>query len=74
MGGVHICKSVGELNHLIMLSDVSSKSLVIILPISGEWASWERSQLLKFENHRFKRGAVFFFFLAESKLEDVDVS
>ena len=57
-----------------MLSDVSSKSLVIILPISGEWASWERSQLLKFENHRFKRGAVFFFFLAESKLEDVDVS
>lgn len=39
VGGVHICKLVGDLNHLIMLSGVSSKSLVIIFPISGEWAS-----------------------------------
>jgi hypothetical protein len=42
-----------------MLSDVSSESLVIILPTSGEWVSRERPKLLKFENHRFKRGAAF---------------
>lgn len=70
MGGVHICKLVGELNHLIMFSDVSSKSFVIILPFSVEWVSWERPQLLKFENHRFKRGPGVF--LAKSRLEDPD--
>lgn len=31
-------------------------------------------KVLKFENHRFKRGAVLFFFLAESKLEALDVN
>lgn len=34
VGGVHICKLVGELNHLL-LTDVSSQSLVILLRISG---------------------------------------
>lgn len=70
MGGVHICKLVGELNHLL-LTDVSSKSLVLLLRISDEWVSWERLKLLKYETTDL-RGALFF--LAESRQLDPDVN